>query len=95
MGAGRAARHGRKGAGAGAIGRQAQALGRWGAGVRAARGLQAARARGPTGRVAGAREARAAGRAVGPAGCALDARSLFLSRFHSVFFRSQIFGHCS
>ena len=44
---------------------------------------------------AGARGARAARRAAGRAGCALGARSLFLARFDSVFFRSQIFGHCS
>ena len=49
-------------------------------------------ARGTRGRQAGA---RAAGRAAGPAGCALGARNLFLARFDSVFFRSQIFGHCS
>ena len=38
---------------------------------------------------------RAAGRAAGPAGCTLGARNLFLARFDSVFFRSQLFGHCS
>ena len=32
---------------------------------------------------------RAAGRAAGPAGCALGALSLFLTRFDSVLFLSQ------
>ena len=104
------ARRGHRSAGAGAVGRQAQALGRGragregGVGVQGTRGAQAcgalrragcsgvARARGarPAGRLG-----RAAGRAAGPAGCALGAHSLFLARFDSVFFRSQIFGHCS
>ena len=57
----------------------------------AARGARATRARGARDMGAG----RAAGRAVGPAGSALGALSLFLARFDSVFFRSQIFGHCS
>ena len=68
------------------------------AGVRGARAWQerAGRARhagwGARGRQA---RAHAAGRAAGPAGCALGARNLFLARFDSVFFQSQIFGHCS
>ena len=41
------------------------------------------------------RQGRAAGRAARPAGCALGALCLFLAQFDSVFFRSQIFGHCS
>ena len=43
----------------------------------------------------GARHWRAAGRTAGPTGCALGALSLFLARFDSVLFLSQIFGHCS
>ena len=82
------ARHGTS-TGAGAL-----ALGRAGcAGVQGARVWQergGARAAGRLGRAG-----RATGRAAGPASCALGARSLFLARFDSVFFRSQIFGHCS
>ena len=55
-----------------------QAAGRGGAGVLGGTGVQQARR-------------RAAESAVGPAGCALGALSLFLARFDSVFFRSQIF----
>ena len=65
-----------------------------GLGARAAR-AQGRWALGATERKAGARVAHAAGRAAGPAGCALGARNLFLARFDSVFFQSQIFRHCS
>ena len=61
--------------------------------MRASGALERGRsARGARDRQAGA---RAAGRAAGPAGYALGVRNLFLARFDSVFFRSQIFGHCS
>ena len=62
---------------------------RWGAwGSRAHRqaGGQGAR---------GAQQGHAARRAAGPASCALGALGLFLARFDSVLFLSQIFGHCS
>ena len=51
------------------------------------RAQQAQGARGAAGRVIR--------RAAGPARCALGALSLFLARFDSVLFLSQIFGHCS
>ena len=54
---------------------------------------------------AGERGGGAASRGLGPGraawvrglakGCALGALGLFLARFDSVFFLSQIFGHCS
>ena len=47
---------------------------------------------GARGRQAGAVAAR---HAAGPAGYALGAHSLFLARFDSIFFRSQIFRQCS
>ena len=57
----------------------------------------ACRAQGGTvlgaGRVAGA-QARGLGARAGQ-GCALGALGLFLAWFDSVFFLSQIFGHCS
>ena len=74
---------------------------RWGARGAGARRRQARR-RGPTrgaqqtsGRGAASAQGRAAGRAAGPTGCALGALCLFLARFDSVLFLSQIFRHCS
>ena len=54
-------------------------------------------ARGASGRALGARQGvgRAALARGLAKGCALGALSLFLARFDSVFFLSQIFGHCS
>ena len=72
--------------------------GRWGAqaaGVRADAQVVGARARADALGAAGERQGRAAGGAAGPVGCALSALSLFLARFFSVLFLSQIFGHCS
>ena len=96
---------GAAGACAGALGARA-GVGHVGAGrvgqEGAARGERRARAAGEQQqghkRVAGApgaRHWRAAGRAAGPTGCALGELSLFLARFDSVLFLSQIFGHCS
>ena len=84
---------------AGALGARASAGGRWALGVlalgaqagRRARGAGARQVRGALGMGAG----RATERAAGPAGYALDALSLFLARFDSVLFLSQIFRHCS
>ena len=61
------------------------------AGARGAPRRQALR----RGRTPGARQGRTAGPAAEPAGCALGALRLFLAQFDSVFFRSQIFRHCS
>ena len=70
-----------------------QAAGRAGAWARGAAG--AAGARGARGTGAGhAAWARSLGARPGQ-GCALGALGLFLARFDSVFFLSQIFGHCS
>ena len=84
-----------------AAGRRCAALGltrRWGAkaaGTRARADVRgAADERQGRSKRAGARQGHAAGRAAGPTGCALGALSLFLARFDSVLFLSQIFRHC-
>ena len=81
------ARHGtsacRASGAAGVGGRGAQARGALARGARA-RGRRAQRAR-----AAWALGARAG------QGCALGALGLFFARFDSIFFQSQIFGHCS